>query len=353
MNFESVLEELCGVMSVSGFERAAAEQIARSIGNAFDEATCDAVGNLILTRRAPETVSSERPLHLMLDAHIDEIGFVVSGIRDDGLITVACSGGIDTLILPTACVTVHGRRELCGIICDVPDDTAAPPKIKDLYIDTGCTVDEVRDTVAVGDPVTFRTDICRIGSSRLIGHSFDDKACAAALICAVADAPREELAFDISLVLSTREEIGGGGAAVAAHLLRADAAIVTDANFASGTGVPEDESAPLGGGPMISLSAVTDRHLTAIIRRVASSEGIPISPVVEACSTGTNASSLATYRGGIPCAVLSLPLAGMHTASECIDADDAHSMIRLVGAIVTSHSAASSLRRYIGVNGAD
>ena len=60
MNFESVLEELCGVMSVSGFERAAAEQIARSIGNAFDEVTCDAVGNLILTRRAPETVSSER-----------------------------------------------------------------------------------------------------------------------------------------------------------------------------------------------------------------------------------------------------------------------------------------------------
>ena len=340
-----MLRELTSCMSVSGFERRAAESLVPRFKEtfAFDEVNCDCVGNLILKRYAPVNTGGVRRVRLMLDAHIDEIGFIVSEIRDDGLISVVPSGGIDTLILPAAEVTVHGREKLCGIVTDVPENISAPPKIEELYIDTGYPACELRERVSIGDPVTYSAQICRLGASRLLGRAFDDKACAAALICAVADAPREEIAFDIAVVLSTREEIGGGGVAAAAIAFGADAVIVTDGNFAAAPGVPEDDSAPLGNGPMISISAVTDRRLTSIIRRTAEAEGIVLSPVVEACSTGTNASCLYTCRSGVPCAVLSLPLSGMHTASECIDIGDVNAMIRLVGAIITSHRAAGEL----------
>lgn len=113
-----------------------------------------------------------------------------------------------------------------------------------------------------------------------------------------------------------------------------DFAIVTDVNFAKTPGVSETEGGKFGGGPMLSLSAVTDRNLTKKIIAAAEENNIPLSKVVEPTNTGTNANTLVFSREGIPTAVLSLPLGNMHSYSEALSLDDAEKYVELVKIIV-------------------
>lgn len=337
MNYSEILASLVSVMTVSGFEKTASDKLCRMLGKFdFDSVTCDRVGNVII-RKSPSKLSPA----IVLDAHLDEIGFRVCEICGN-LLRLAPVGGIDTVILSASEVTIHGKRDIKGVF-SLPDGDEEP-KLDELYVDTALTEDELHSLVTVGDGVSFKAPITKMINSRLAGRAFDDKALAAALICAVAETPREELAFDVHLVISSREEIGGAGAAYAALCADPVGAVICDVNFATAPGISDDESGKLGGGPMVSLSAVTDREMTEAILNIANENAIPTSPVVESTSTGTNASHVYVAGRGIPCAVVSLPEAGMHTASECINIKDAEFLMRLIRLTVGCHSLAVSLK---------
>lgn len=337
--YTELLNDMTEIMSVSGFEKSAYDELRELIGGYFDSSEQDSVGNMLFYKHAPDKNAPT----VMLDAHFDTVGFSVSGIVDDGQISVAPIGGIDTNILPFSHVTVHGREKLCGIMtCDMSGIGNIP--IEKFCIDTGYSKEEIKKLVSVGDSVTYRSNITHLMNERIVGASFDDKACAAALVCTIMSTPNEKLAFNICLSLSSREEVGGGGAAVVGKNIKPAAAIVTDVNFAAAPGVPEDESSPLGHGAMTSLSAVTDRALTNEIIQTAQENDIPLSPVVEALSTGTNATLLYNAGEGIPCAVLSLPLAGMHTAAECISTADVTSFCEITESILTNAALAARLK---------
>ena len=339
MDYLSLLRLLVSVMSVSGHEKSAARTLLShpEVTKGFDRTEVDPVGNLILTKCAADPGAPT----VMLDAHIDEVGFRVNKIFDGGFVSVVPVGGIDTLLLPAAEVTLHGREDIYGVFAVTPPHLAKPgdadklPDLDSLYIDTGYEKETLLKLLSPGDPVTYRGEVHELLNRHISGRAFDDKACAAALICAVADTPREKLAYHTAVTLSAREEVGGYGAACAAVRLKPDFAIVTDVNFARAPGVPEDESAPIGNGPMISLSAVTDRGLTEKLIAIAGDRGIPVSPVVESYSTGTNATGVYVAGEGVPCAVLSLPLSGMHSAAESISLDDADKFISLLRAVIT------------------
>lgn len=337
MNYSEILASLVSVMTVSGFEKTGSDKLCRMLDEFdFDSVSCDRVGNIII-RKSP---IKEMPA-IVLDAHLDEIGFRVREICGS-LLRLAPVGGIDTVILPASEVTIHGKKNVMGVFSLHEGDSE--PKLDQLYVDTALSEDELREIITVGDGVSFKAPITEMINSRLTGRAFDDKALAAALICAVAETPREELAFDVYLAISSREEIGGAGAAYAALCADPVGAVICDVNFASAPGISDDESGKLGGGPMVSISAVTDREMTEAILSIAKENSISTSPVVESTSTGTNASHVYVAGRGIPCAVVSLPEAGMHTASECINVEDAESLTRLIRLTVCDTALAKSLK---------
>lgn len=336
MNYSEILKSLVNVMTVSGFEKSSADKLCTLLrGFDFDSVTSDRVGNIII-RKSP---AKKVPV-LVLDAHLDEIGFRVREICGS-LVRLAAVGGIDPVILSASEVTLHGKRDIRGVFSSPKGD--GEPKLDEMYVDTALSEEELRETVRIGDGVSFSAPIVTVLNEKLVGRAFDDKALAAALICAVDGIPREKLAFNVCLAISAREEIGGAGAAYSALSADPVGAVICDVNFATAPGIESDESGKLGGGPMVSVSAVTDRQMTDMILAIAEENGISTSPVVESTSTGTNASHVYVAGHGIPCAVVSLPEAGMHTASECISLADAESLIDLIRLTVSSETLANSL----------
>lgn len=336
LDYKTTLRHLCGIMSVSGCEREAARDVISQYGKYFDSAAVDRARNIILMKKSQKPNAPK----IMLDAHIDQIGMMVTGITSEGLLTVTNIGGIDRVILPACEVVVHGKEKLYGVVAATPPhlqkpgDTAAP-EWTDIRIDIGYTKEEAEKLVPLGTPVCWYYTGDELMNGRMTGVAFDDKACAAGLLCAVVNTPSEKLAYDVFLTLSSGEEIGGGGARNAAFEIKPDLAVVTDVNFAFTPGVDEDESGKLGEGIMISLSAVTDRPLTKKIIALAAEKEIPVTTVVEPTSTGTNASCLVYSENGVPAAVVSLPLAGMHSYNELLDMSDAENFVKLFREIIS------------------
>ena len=335
LDYRTTLRHLCSIMSVSGCEREAAREVTAEYGKYFDSVYVDSARNILLVKKSKK----ENAPRIMLDAHIDQIGMLVTGITSEGLLTVTNVGGIDRVILPASEVLVYGKKTLFGVVAATPPhlqkpgDTSAP-EWKDVRIDIGCTKAEAEKLVEVGTPVCWYYTGDELMNGRITGIGFDDKACAAGLITAVVNTPADELVYDVYISLSSGEEIGGGGARCAAFGIKPDLAVVTDVNFAFTPGVDEAESGRLGEGVMVSLSAVTDRRLTKKIIELADKHGVDISTVVEAINTGTNANCLVYSENGIPTAVVSLPLAGMHSYNELLDTADADSFVKLFGEII-------------------
>lgn len=336
LDYIKTLRELCSIMTVSGCEKNALPYVCETFSHIFDEIYSDASGNVILHKKP----TSDGTPKIMLDAHLDEIGMMVSGITDAGLLRVVPIGGLDRNILPAAEVTVYGGEELFGVITPTPAHLADPkdkktPEWSELLVDIGYPKEEAEALAPIGTPIKYRYAGDELLNSRFTGRGLDDKACAAALICAVEKVPREELSYDVYITLSSGEETGRGGAACAAYSIRPDYAVVTDVNFALTPGVKPEEGGRLGAGPMISLSGVTDRTFTKKILGIAKEAEIGVTTVVEATSTGTNASCVYFACDGIPTAVVSLPLAGMHSYNELLQIDDANAFIELIARVIS------------------
>lgn len=336
MNYTEALRTLTGIMTIPGFERSAEKQLTEAFGAYFDEIRADAAGNIVLLKRC----GRENAAKIMLDAHLDEVGMLVDGIHEGGFLSVSPVGGIDRQLLPASEVIVYGKEKIFGVFTATPPHLQKPgdanrtPNWEEFRIDTGYTREELEEIVEIGAPVGYYYSGDELLNDRLTGRGFDDKACAAGLLCAVAEIQPDELAGDVYLTLSAREEVGGGGAGCAAFAIHPDIAVITDVNFARTPGVPGDVSGKLEEGPMISLSATTDRRLTAGILELAKTEEIRVTPVVEATSTGTNASCVTLIHEGIPAAVVSIPLAGMHSYNEMLSLRDAEAFVKLIAAIV-------------------
>jgi len=269
------------------------------------------------------------------------VGMIVTGITDQGLLQIQGVGGIDCKILPAFDVWVHARDgRHYGVITAVSPHLAGgrdtTPRWDNLLVDIGCTKEEAEQFVEIGTPIGFYNDGEALLGNRITGHSLDDKSCCAGLLCAVDRIPAEELEYDIYITLSAGEEVGGKGAGCAAWTIRPDYAIITDVNFASTPGVSAEEGGKLGAGPMVSRSVITDRRLTKRILELAKENEIPVSTVFEVTSTGTNNDCVAFIREGIATAVVSIPLAGMHSYNELLSTDDAENFIRLIGKIITT-----------------
>lgn len=336
MEYQAILSRLCATMTVSGYESTGQETLTRAFAPFFDRYEVDALGNYRFFLE-----SGQKDAHLLLlDAHIDEIGMLVSELCEGGFLRFVGVGGLDRRTLSSADVTVHGCEAIRGVITSVPphlqskEDAATLPKTSSLWIDTGYTKEELEARgVHVGTPVTLYAPPYELREGMLCGASFDNKACCAAALAAAMRAHLPQ-GWDLCVLLSAREEISGVGSYAAAYGLHPDAALVLDGNLARTPHTKEWETVRLGGGASISISAMTDRALTRALIDCAKAQNIPHQCIVEASGTGTNADLLSTASDGVPCAVVSLPLRHMHTPTELISTSDVDSLVSLLVAFI-------------------
>ncbi len=271
---------------------------------------------------------------LMLDAHIDEIGFIVTAI-ENGFIRVGKVGGIDLRCVINAEVTVHGKRDIKGVFASLPphlkkDDKAAP-ELDSLAVDCGLSEDQLKELVSVGDMISFSVEPESLIGTRVTGKSLDNRAGAAAIIDAASRLVKSDKnKYKICVALTAQEELGIRGAKTAAFSINPDEAIVVDVSFGDSAELKPTECGKLGNGAMIGISPILSRPMTDSMFAAAKANGIKYQPEVMSGSTGTNADAITVSRAGVKTSLISIPLRNMHTCCEVVDISDIKAVSDLI-----------------------
>ena len=275
---------------------------------------------------------------LLLDAHIDQIGFAVTYITDDGFIKVGNIGGIDRRLLPAQPVVVHGSRDIKGVICSVPPHLTSGGsevlEMDDVAIDTGLTKEELEKLVSLGDSVTFDVTCRDLIGSRITGGALDDRCGVASILYALELLKDSDLAYNVTVLFSTQEEVGERGAKIGAFEINPDIALAVDVSFAYAIGEEESKCGYLGKGPMIGISPSLSREISDELINTAKSADIPYQIEVMSGLTGTNADRFSVNRCGAKACTVSIPLRNMHTPVEVIDITDAEQTAKLLTAYI-------------------
>lgn len=275
---------------------------------------------------------------LLLDAHIDQIGFAVTYITDDGFIKVGNIGGIDRRLLPAQPVVVHGSRDIKGVICSVPPHLTSGGsevlEMDDVAIDTGLTKEELEKLVSLGDSVTFDVTCRDLIGSRITGGALDDRCGVASILYALELLKGSDLAYNVTVLFSTQEEVGERGAKIGAFEIDPDIALAVDVSFAYAIGEEESKCGYLGKGPMIGISPSLSREISDELINTAKSADIPYQIEVMSELTGTNADRFSVNRCGAKACTVSIPLRNMHTPVEVIDITDAEQTAKLLAAYI-------------------
>lgn len=322
------------LMSVTGQENYDAAAL-DALMQGFDRAGSDLVGNRVYTRLC----GRENAPQILVDVHFDEIGMLVSDVKENGFLSVAAVGGLDARTLASARVRIYGKKIIDGVVSSTPPhlSTGEPKatKIENILVDTGYPTEELSELVSIGTRVGFTPRYRALGARQITGKGFDNKACAAIAAAAILDTDPAKLAGDVHLLLSVHEETDKrGGTVVGGFALKPDYAMVIDVNLGFMRGADKHETVAMGKGPSITRSAIVGRRLTAMTEALATRENIPWQISVAPKSTGTNTEALHLVGGGIPVVDVGLPLTSMHTYMEALDMEDAENLKKLVAAFL-------------------
>lgn len=299
----------------------------------------DRLGTLIGIKRATRPPQDGRPARrIMLAAHMDEIGLMVSGIRD-GFILVHRISGIDNRIMPAQTVIVHaddGRDPLPGVVASKPPHLLVNsartkyPTMQELMVDVGLPADEVEKRVRLGDLITVDAPMIELGANRVAGKALDDRACVAAVTFCLNELRTLHHTWDVYAAATVQEETGLIGAKTAANQIAPDLAIALDVTFAPQPGVDADSTADLGGGPGIGIGPNFHVKLVERLMETAKRREIKLQEDIIAGPSGTDAWAIQVALTGVPTALLEVPLRNMHSPVETADIRDIERCGRLL-----------------------
>lgn len=329
MNIFETIEKLCEVPAVSGYEHTAARRASLLLERYVDKVSHDALGNVIGIRYGVKKGSKT----LLLDAHIDEIGFIVSGYAGDFL-KFETVGGVDVRMLPAREVLVLADEPLFGVITCLPPHIqtaeqmdSSIPKDK-LYIDLG--IKNVSSRVPVGTPVVYNADCVKLQNGYISGRALDDRAGFASLLLALENLKGKKLNLDVVVMGSVQEEVGCRGAKVGAYEVNPDIAIAVDVTHGTTPDAGKPRTFDCGSGTAIGIGPNLNRSVSDALKKIAKAEKIPHTLEVMEGETGTNAWPIQVSRQGIPTGLLSIPLRYMHTPFETLNEDDVRATAKLL-----------------------
>ncbi|PVH24578.1 M42 family metallopeptidase [Sphingobacterium corticibacter] len=288
-------------------------------------------------------INPDAPYKVVIEAHSDEISWFVNYITSDGLIYVIRNGGSDHQIAPSKRVNIHTDNGIVKAVFGWPaihtrsGEKEDAPSLKNIFLDCGCTSkDEVEALgIHVGSVVTYEDEFMVLNDRYYVGRALDNRA-GGLMIAEVARLLKEnkkKLPFGLYIVNSVQEEIGLKGAEMIADYIKPNVAIVTDVTHDTTTPminkITQGELA-CGKGPVVSYAPAVQINLNKMLIEVAKEHNIPFQRQASSRFTGTDTDAFAYSNGGVPSALISLPLRYMHTTVEMIHKEDVDNVIRLI-----------------------
>ncbi|WP_178668205.1 M42 family metallopeptidase [uncultured Eubacterium sp.] len=325
MDTLDLLKSLTSAVGVSGKENNVCTLLC-SILKEYGEVNVDAMNNV--------TCTFGEGKHFLLDAHIDEIGMIVKAITDDGFIKVDKCGGIDARMLLASEVSVWGKREVKGVISNLPphlqkSDDKKPPKIDEISIDIGMTKDEALEVISLGDRVTFKRNFQKLLGTQVCSSVLDDRSGVGAILLAVERL--KNINAKITVCFSVQEEVGKRGAGVAVYGKDVDEAIVVDVSFGYTPLCKKSDCGEIGKGVMIGVSPILDSSMSGLMQETAKKYNIPYQvEVMGGGHTGTNADVITISQSGVKTSLLSIPQKYMHSPVEIVDTRDVEATAELI-----------------------
>ncbi|WP_188206631.1 M42 family metallopeptidase [Alkalibacillus aidingensis] len=326
---EKLLQDLANIHGPCGFEEDVAKYIAHQLKDSVDSVEVDGAGNLIARKKGHQ----EGPT-VVVATHMDEVGFIVKKIEDNGLIRFEKLGGHDDRILLSQRVQIKTDQGLrSGVIGTISahmkkfDDPNKVRAHQQLYIDVGASSKQevIELGINIGDSVTWYPYFEQLTENRIVGKAFDDRAGCAILIKAFEELDRSEFKGEFVGVFTVQEEVGLRGARVASHQQHADVAIALDTTAVSDTTEEMmDQTLSLGAGTGIKVldaSLIANQKIRKHLIQLATQQEIPYQLEVFP-GIGTDAGELSLAKQGIPAGVLSIPSRYAHSSIEAIDLND-------------------------------
>lgn len=333
-----LLKRICETPGVSGFEQQIRELIHQEVRALADEVQIDNMGNLIAIRHG------KTDKRVMVAAHMDEIGFIVNHIDEDGFVRFLPLGGFDPKTLTAQRVIIHGERDLLGVMGTKPihimkaeERTKAVP-LHDYFIDMGMGKEEVCRYVGVGDPITRERELVEIGHC-VNAKSLDNRVSVFILIEVLRQLRDVELPYSLYAAFTVQEEVGLRGAMSCTHHIDPDFGFGLDVTIAydvPGSQAHENVT-KLGEGTAIKVldgSVISDYRMVNYLRQLAENKQIPHQlELLPAGGTDTAAVQRYGKKGSIAGAI-SIPLRHMHQSTEMVNKADIQATIDLLAAAV-------------------
>ncbi len=330
------LKQLVETHAPSGYEAPVAALLREEWAGLVDEFDSDGLGSLIGLKRATTGDGSARKI--MLAAHMDEIGMMVRQI-EDGFIYVHRVSGIDPRVMLAQPVLVHGERPLPGVVATKPPHmlTAAErkqyPPIDALVVDVGLEAAEVERLVRIGDLVTVDGPMIDLQGRKVASKAMDDRCCVAVMTTCLELLRDMNHSWDVYATATVQEEVGLRGAATAANHIAPDCAIALDVGFAEQPGV--STGIKLDGGPTMGIGANFHPKLNQRLMEVAAYHDIKWQRDVIPARAGYDSWAIQVSRGGVPSALLGIPLLNMHSPVETLDLKDIERAGRLLAHFIS------------------
>lgn len=328
-----LLSKICETPGAPGYEQRIREVVIQELKNIADDVSLDNMGNIVALKKG--TTSDKK---VMVAAHLDEIGFIVTHVDDKGFLRFHTLGGFDPKTLTAQRVIVHGKKDLVGVMGSKPIHVMTPeeknkaPLTTDFFIDLGMKKEEVEKWVNVGDTVTRERGLIEMGDC-INCKSLDNRISVYILLETLR--MLEKPSYDVYAVFTVQEEVGIRGASVSALKIQPDFGFGLDTTIAfdvPGAGAHENVT-KLGEGTAIKImdsSAISDYRIVNYLKKTASEKGIKWQPeILTAGGTDTSGIQRMTAGGAITGAI-SIPTRHIHQSIEMVHKEDVIASISLL-----------------------
>lgn len=330
-----MLFKLSESFGVSGNEYGLSDIIEEGFKDYTDEVIHGKLGQVIAIKKG----TGVDRLKVMIAAHSDEIGMVVTDIDDRGFVHFTSAAGVDAKTIPAQEVIIHGRNDIYGVVGAKPphvltsEEVKKAVKMQDMRIDTGLDRDELVKQVSVGDFITVKRNPVNLIGDFITGKALDDRAG----ICAMYECAKKldglKHSCDVYFTSTTMEERGSMGARTSTYAIEPDIAIAVDVTFGDKYASSNIEC-ECGKEIEITVGPNIHRELSKKLRKVAKDNRIDYKLDVAAGHTGTDAWVIQTSKEGIPTLLISIPLRYMHTSTEVISYRDVEAVGKLMALFI-------------------
>ena len=338
MEGKEFLKKLSNGDGISGYEYRIKDTIIDAFREYSDDIEVDKLGSIIALKKG----SGKGKIKIMIAAHMDEIGFMVKAIEDNGFLRFTSVGGIDPRAILGQEVMVHGKQNILGVIGSKPphlqtsEEQKKTIKMEDMIIDLGFSKEKLSEIVEIGDSVTINRKMIDLLNNRVSGKAMDDRAGVASVYELLKLLHEINHFADVYIVATVQEEVTMSGASTSAYKINPDIGIAVDVGFGATPELAKSDTLELGQGPGITLGGNIHPGLRKKLIDVSKEFNIKTQMEADAGPTGTDARAIQITRTGIPSLVVSIPLRYMHTSVELLDYDDVNTTAKLLAFYINS-----------------